>query len=130
MIIRQRQIEQLLREWNLSHILKFVEFSVFKCPQYAWQDLLSSGELQRLSFLRLILRLSFNENDHQIDNINLVFLDEITSSVDINTEIRMYKYLIQQNITMISIGHRPTLRQYHRLELKLEDNGQYTIEHL
>ena len=119
---RQTQIEQLLIEWNLSHILDCVESNVFTPPKYAWQDLLSPGELQRLSFLRLILRLS--------SNVNLVFLDEITSSLDINTEMKMYNYLIAQNVTMISIGHRETLRQYHRLELKLFRNGGYMIENL
>jgi len=128
-ITRQTEIEQLLNEWNLFHILDCVELNVFTCPKYAWQDLLSPGELQRLSFLRLILRLSSNENN-ELSKINLVFLDEITSSLDINIEMKMYKYLIEQNLTLISIGHRETLRQYHKLELKLNENGRYTIENL
>jgi ABC-type uncharacterized transport system fused permease/ATPase subunit len=128
-ITRQIQIEQLLNEWNLFHILDCVESSVFICPKYAWQDLLSPGELQRLSFLRLILRLFVNENN-QTSNINLVFLDEMTSSLDINTEMKMYDYLLEQNLTLISIGHRETLRQYHKLELKLYQNGKYAIENL
>ncbi len=128
-IARQTQIEQLFNEWNLFHILDCVESNVFTCPKYAWQDLLSPGELQRLSFIRLIIRLSSNENN-ELSKLNLVFLDEITSSLDINMEMKMYKYLIEQNLTLISIGHRETLRQYHKLELKLNQNGRYTIENL
>jgi len=122
---RQSEIEQLLNDWNLSHIFEYVESNVFVCPKYAWQDLLSPGELQRLSFLRLILRLSSNQ-----PNVQLVFLDEMTSSVDIETEQRMYKYLLEQNVTLISIGHRETLRDYHQLQLKIAKNGRYTVDNL
>ncbi len=123
---RQTQIEQLLIEWNLSHILDCVESNVFTCPKFPWQDLLSPGELQRLSFIRLVLRLSSNESS----SINLIFLDEITSSLDVNMEMKMYNYLIEHNFTLISIGHRETLRQYHQFELKLFQNTTYTIENL
>ncbi|CAF1502419.1 unnamed protein product, partial [Adineta steineri] len=106
----QIEIEQVLTQWNLEHILDCVESSVFTCPQYTWQDLLSPGELQRLSFVRLVLRLSSNQNN-QASKVNLVFLDEITSSLDINIEMKMYNYLLEQDLTLISIGHRETLRQ-------------------
>ncbi|UJR20946.1 hypothetical protein I4U23_024055 [Adineta vaga] len=124
-ITRQTQIEQLLSEWNLLHILDSVESSVFVCPKYPWQDILSPGELQRLSFLRLILRLSFDSS-----NLNLVFLDEITSSLDVHMEMKMYNYLIERHLTLISIGHRESLRQYHQIELKLSKNGKYLVEKL
>jgi ABC-type uncharacterized transport system fused permease/ATPase subunit len=129
-VTRQTEIEQLLTEWNLSHILDSVESNVFTCPKYAWQDLLSPGELQRLSYMRLLLRLSSNENNNPISRLNLVFLDEITSSLDINMEMKMYNHLLEQNLTLISIGHRDTLRKYHQLELKLYKNARYTIENL
>ncbi len=128
-IARQTQIEQLLSEWNLSHILDCVESSVFISPKYAWQDLLSPGELQRLSFLRLVLRLSPNEHQ-EIPRIHLVFLDEISSSLDTSMERKMYQYLLAQNLTLLSTGHRETIRQYHQLELKLGKNGEYTVENL
>lgn len=128
-ITRQTQIEHLLNQWNLIHILDCVESSVFTCPKYAWQDLLSPGELQRLSFIRLLYRLSsFEENDSP--RIDLVFLDEITSSLDVNMEMKMYNYLVEQGLTLISIGHRETLRKYHHFELKLYKNGHYSIENL
>lgn len=119
---RQNEIEQMLIEWNLSHLLDYVNFNVFTPPKYAWPDLLSPGELQRLSFLRLLLRLS---------SLTLIFLDEITSSLDVHTEKKIYKYLSEQShITFISITHRITLRQYHRMELKLDQQGRYSLEEL
>jgi ABC-type uncharacterized transport system fused permease/ATPase subunit len=126
-ITRQTQIQDFLIEWNLLHILDCVESSVFACPKYAWQDLLSPGELQRLSFIRLLLRLS---STNESPGINLVFLDEITSSLDRNMEMKMYNYLVERNLTLISIGHRETLRQHHQLELQLYKNGRYSIENI
>lgn len=124
---RQRQIIDLLNQWNLGQILEHVESNVFQCPQYAWQDLLSPGELQRLSFIRLLLRLS-PLTDQSSSRLTLVFLDEITSSLDVNMEMKMYRYLLEQNLTLISIGHRDTLREYHQYELKLFVNGEYLLE--
>lgn len=121
-----KHIEQILTEWNLSHVLNCVEMNIYACPQCAWQDLLSPGELQRLSFIRLLLRLSSNEHP----KINLVFLDEITSSIDRKTEMKMYNYLMENNLTLVSIAHRETLRQYHQFELQLLGNGTYTLENI
>ncbi|CAF1154727.1 unnamed protein product [Rotaria magnacalcarata] len=99
------------------------------CPKYAWQDLLSPSELQRLSFIRLLLRLSSNQND-EASRIRLIFLDEVTSSLDANKEKKMYVYLSEQNLTLISIGHHETLRQYRQMELQLYNNGKYAIKNL
>ena len=124
---RQSEIEQILLEWNLSHLLDHVNLNVFTPPKYAWPDLLSPGELQRLSFLRLLLRLS----SPSPSKINLVFLDEITSSLDFHTEKKIYHYLSEQSdVTFLSITHRATLRVYHRMELKLYQNSRYVIEEL
>ncbi|UJR17352.1 hypothetical protein I4U23_004247 [Adineta vaga] len=123
-VIHQIQIEQFLTEWNLAHILNCVQGNIHQCPKYPWQDLLSSGEIQRLSFIRLLLRLASNEHPR----INLVFPDEITSSIDVRMEMKMYTYLINQNLTMISIGHHDSLQQYHQLELELFDNENYMIK--
>ena len=126
---RRRQIESLLNEWNLSHILDCVESNVFLCPKSPWQDVLSPGELQRLSFVRLLLRLTSNDGAEQ-SAISLVFLDEITSSLDTSMETKMYDYLVARNLSIISIGHRESLRQYHQRELKLYPNGQFSLENI
>ncbi|CAF1236420.1 unnamed protein product [Didymodactylos carnosus] len=122
-IDQQTEIKRLLTEWNLAHILQHVNSNLFLCPRYSWNDLLSPGELQRLSFIRFLLQEKF-----QIQSIKLLFLDEITSSVDLNTEMKIYNYLMEKRLTIISIGHRQSLKKYHQIELKIYVNGVYTIE--
>ncbi|CAF0768720.1 unnamed protein product [Didymodactylos carnosus] len=122
---QQSEIEHLLAEWNLSHLLQYVNSNLFLCPKYSWNDLLSPGELQRLSFIRFLLQDKF-----QINPIKLLFLDEIASSLDLNMEMKIYNYLIEKHLTIISIGHRQTLKQYHHIELKLYANGLHTIENI
>ena len=126
---RETNIIRLLEEWNLSHILDYVDSNLYICPDYAWQDLLSPGELQRLSFLRLLLRFSLT-SEQESSRLSLIFLDEITSSLDVNTEMKMYQYLLQQNVTLISIGHRDSLKKFHQFELKLYKNGRHTLENI
>jgi ABC-type uncharacterized transport system fused permease/ATPase subunit len=127
---RQQELTQLLEEWHLTHILDRIDSNMFQCPQQAWQDLLSPGELQRLSFIRLLFRLSLSSVDPTCARLTLILLDEITSSVDVTMEMKMYRCLLERNLTLISIGHRETLRQYHNYELKLFPNGQYVLENI
>lgn len=78
---------------------------------FEWQDTLSPGEQQRLSFARVILQRP-----------KMVILDEGTSSIDVNDERLIYGLLQKENISYISTGHRETLYQYHDLELQLGRN--------
>ena len=77
-----------------------------------WSHVLSVGEQQRLAFARALL----------IKPVWL-FLDEATSALDEDTEQVMYenlgKYLPQS--TVISIGHRSTLRKFHQGTLMVAD---------
>lgn len=123
---QQNEIFRLFQDWNLSHIVDYVDSNLFLSPKYAWQDILSPGELQRLSFIRLLIRLSSVE-ERNLPRITLVFLDEITSSLDPDMENKMYQHLIRLNLTVMSIGHRESLRQYHQLELILYENGRYNL---
>ena len=40
----------------------------------------------------------------------------------------LYNYLQQLGTTFISVGHRPTLIQYHQKLLNLVDHDSWTIE--
>jgi ATP-binding cassette subfamily D (ALD) protein 4 len=83
-----------------------------------WSRMLSPGEAQRLAFARLL---------HS--RPALAVLDEATSAVDEDTEGALYTRAIQQGITLVSIGHRASLRQFHQRELHLNggQEGDYTL---
>jgi putative ATP-binding cassette transporter len=69
-----------------------------------WAQLLSGGEQQRLAFARALL----NKPDW-------LFLDEATSSLPEDAQAALYG-LLQQRLpgtTVISIGHRASLAQFH-----------------
>ncbi|KAK5965477.1 ABC transporter domain-containing protein [Trichostrongylus colubriformis] len=82
---------------------------------FEWQDTLSPGEQQRLSFARVIYHRP-----------KVAILDEATSSIDANDEKDVFKLLQKENISYISTGHRETLHNYHNMELQLARNSSAT----
>ena len=76
-----------------------------------WSHVLSVGEQQRLAFVRA-----------HIQEPQWLFLDEATSALDEETEARMYQLLAERlhNTTVVSVGHRSTLNQFHQLVLRLD----------
>ncbi|MBQ0066560.1 MAG: ABC transporter ATP-binding protein/permease [Phascolarctobacterium sp.] len=79
-----------------------------------WSHVLSVGEQQRVAFARALLISPC-----------WLFLDEATSALDEDTEKIMYdniqKYL--PNTTVISIGHRSTLAEFHSATLMIVNQG-------
>ncbi|GIL71843.1 hypothetical protein Vretifemale_2313 [Volvox reticuliferus] len=82
-----------------------------------WASSLSLGEQQRLGWARLLL-----------SRPKLALLDEATSALDQDTEARLYKVLEQSGITYISVGHRSTLKEFHRTLLQLRPGGAGGVE--
>lgn len=76
-----------------------------------WAQMLSPGEQQRIAFARVLL--------HRPE---WVFLDEATASLDESSEARLYRLLNEKlpRTTVVSIGHRPTLAEFHKRRLKIE----------
>ena len=76
-----------------------------------WSNILSGGEQQRLAVARAL-----------VFKPDWLFMDEATASLDEPAEAAIYGALKERlpGTTMVSIGHRPTLRQWHdrRLELR------------
>lgn len=75
-----------------------------------WSNTLSGGEQQRLAAARaLVFRPDW------------LFLDEATASLDEAMEAAVYEALKQRlpSATMVSIGHRPSLRQWHEHRVQL-----------
>jgi putative ATP-binding cassette transporter len=69
-----------------------------------WTQRLSGGEQQRLAFARVFLA-----------EPSVIFLDEATSALDEATEAQLYRLLRDApwHPTIVSVGHRSTLRAFH-----------------
>lgn len=50
----------------------------------------------------------------------LVIMDEATSALDTTNEELLYKALKSIGVTVVSVGHRPTLTAYHEQQLQLQ----------
>ena len=81
-----------------------------------WSKVLSLGEQQRVSFARIL-----------ISRPKFVFLDESTSAVDIPTEAKLYRALIETGATFVSVGHRETILRFHDRALRLLVGGGWEI---
>ncbi len=79
-----------------------------------WAQRLSGGEQQRLAFARVLLAEPAT-----------IFLDEATSALDEAGEAMLYRMLREApwRPTIISVGHRGTLRQFHDGVLDLASVG-------
>jgi putative ATP-binding cassette transporter len=83
-----------------------------------WAQVLSGGEQQRLAFARALL----NRPDW-------LFLDEATASLPDDTQAALYE-LLQTRLpgtTVVSIGHRESLAQYHRRRLAWQGNALVAV---
>ena len=74
---------------------------------------LSTGEQQRLSFIRLLALFTLAPNKDQLLRDTLVFLDESTSAIDFKTEEEIYLHLTQLRVWFVTISHRSSLIHLH-----------------
>jgi putative ATP-binding cassette transporter len=81
-----------------------------------WADVLSLGEQQLLACARLLLT-----------HPQYVILDEATSALDVKNEEHLYRLLQAAEITYISVGHRPSVLQYHQYVLELAGEGRWRL---
>ena len=82
-----------------------------------WALRLSPGEQQRIAFARAL-----------VQKPDWLFLDEATSAVDEASEGPLYALLRERlpGATVISVGHRSTLRPFHVRRLVVRPNGPGT----
>lgn len=81
-----------------------------------WSSVLSLGEQQRIALARVF-----------INQPRYAILDEATSALDVNNEAELYHALTDLGTTFISVGHRPTLRNFHRQCLEVQAEGRWQI---
>jgi putative ATP-binding cassette transporter len=80
-----------------------------------WNRMLSLGEQQRLALARALLHKP-----------QFLFLDEATASLDEPSEADVYRLLAARlpGTTVISIGHRSTLKSFHARQVALTKDGE------
>ncbi|XP_024424055.2 lysosomal cobalamin transporter ABCD4 isoform X1 [Desmodus rotundus] len=81
-----------------------------------WYDVLSPGEMQRLSFARLF----YLQPKYAV-------LDEATSALTEEVESELYRIGQQLGMTFVSVGHRRSLEKFHSLALKLCGEGRWEL---
>jgi putative ATP-binding cassette transporter len=116
------QSPEKVSDGQLRHVLAEVRLPelVSRYPdldiKQDWPRLLSLGEQQRLAFARLLL-----------NGPRFVVLDEATSALDVTTEKALYELLVEREIAVVSVGHRPTLKEYHDTVLELDGTGAWRL---
>lgn len=93
------ELERCLKAVELEYLLK--RGNAWDQVQM-WQETLSGGEKQRLAMARLL----YHRPAYAV-------LDECTSAVSADGEVKLYQELHKAGITCLSIAHRPALRRFH-----------------
>jgi putative ATP-binding cassette transporter len=80
-----------------------------------WAQLLSGGEQQRLAFARAL-----------INRPDWLFMDEATAALPDEDQAALYRLLARKlpGTTLVSIGHRASLAEFHARRLAWQDLGR------
>ncbi|MFC1458279.1 ABC transporter ATP-binding protein/permease [Microvirga arabica] len=109
------RIAVALHECGLAQLISHLD----QCQR--WDQVLSRGEQQRLAFARILLQRP-----------ELVILDEATSGLDEISQECLMLTLIRElpETTVISVGHRASLRAFHTrcLSLVRSKEGAHLVE--
>uniref|UniRef100_A0A3Q3MGL8 ATP-binding cassette, sub-family D (ALD), member 4 n=1 Tax=Mastacembelus armatus TaxID=205130 RepID=A0A3Q3MGL8_9TELE len=112
------RIVQFLELAGVSSLLKRTG-GLDEKVDWNWYDVLSPGEMQRLSFARLF----YLQPKYAV-------LDEATSALAEEAEAQLYRTCKQLGMTMVSLGHRSSLEKYHDVQLKLCGGGRWELTKL
>jgi len=94
-----------LRRCGLSYLAKRLD------DEDKWDRILSGGERQRVAFARLV-----------IQRPDIIIMDEATSALDEDSQNALLGLFEAElaHATLISVGHRPGLEEYHDRKITLE----------
>lgn len=100
-----QEIVEALRAARLGQLVERLD------EEAHWSNVLSGGEQQRLAIARAL-----------VFKPDWLFMDEATASLDEANEAAVYGELKKRlpGTTLVSIGHRPSLRQWHDRQLELQ----------
>ena len=106
-ILTQETLKNILVQVDLGYL---AERPNVMRAEINWEEELSLGEKQRIAIARLIFRKP-----------KFAILDECTSAVSSEMEIRLYQICQDLGITYITISHRPALQAFHDRMLAIGD---------
>lgn len=110
--VSDEELKQALRDVSLGHLTERLD------QEADWAAVLSLGEQQRVSFVRVLLVRP-----------TVVFLDESTSALDEGLEDAMYA-LVRERLpacAVVSVGHRSTIDRHHQSRLVLTGTGAWEL---
>ena len=110
--ITNDQLQKVLERVNLGYLTDRFNWDEI----LDWPMVLSLGEQQRLAFARIFL-----------SQPRYAILDEATSALDVANERHLYRELQQTAVVYLSVGHRPTLVDYHQKVLELTGGGAWQV---
>ncbi|APB33561.1 peroxisomal fatty acyl CoA ABC transporter transmembrane ATP-binding protein [Gloeomargarita lithophora Alchichica-D10] len=110
--ITNEQLQQVLQRVNLPYLMDRFNWDEI----LDWSTVLSLGEQQRLAFARVFLYQP-----------HYAILDEATSALDVTNERHLYHQLQSTAVVYLSVGHRPTLVDYHQKVLELTGGGAWQV---
>ncbi|XP_034017493.1 ATP-binding cassette sub-family D member 4 isoform X2 [Thalassophryne amazonica] len=113
--VDDRRIIQFLEQAGVPGLLKRTG-GLDEKVDWNWYDVLSPGEMQRLSFARLF----YLQPEYAV-------LDEATSALTEEAEAQLYGICKQLGMTLVSLGHRSSLKKYHDVQLKLFGDGRWEL---
>jgi vitamin B12/bleomycin/antimicrobial peptide transport system ATP-binding/permease protein len=99
------EIGEVLHKVGLDHLKEKID------EEGPWDQTLSGGEKQRLTFARLLLH-----------NPDIVVLDEATSALDEKSQDKMMEMVTSglPKATILSVAHRAELEAFHSRKIVLE----------
>ncbi|XP_076826392.1 lysosomal cobalamin transporter ABCD4 isoform X2 [Brachyhypopomus gauderio] len=116
--VDDERILQYLELAGLSNLVKRTG-GLDEKVDWNWYDVLSPGEMQRLCFARLF----YLQPKYAV-------LDEASSALSEEAEDQLYRVCKHLGMTLISLGHRSTLRKHHDVMLRLCGGGQWELTKL
>ena len=103
--IPDRAIHAALKRCGLGYLAKRLD------ETDSWDRILSGGERQRIAFVRLVLQKP-----------DIIIMDEATSALDEDSQTSLLGLFENElgRSTIVSVGHRPGLEDFHDRKITLE----------
>ena len=108
--LEDQSVDEATLLYNLKLLNTFKEESNYDLNRSISNKTLSSGQMQKIAFIRSLL-----------SNPDIMLLDESTSNLDVETKKLIFNLLQKQNVTILNSTHDPENFDFadHHVEIKL-----------